>query len=179
MRKVVLFVSLMVLVGCGGAYQPAPVILPSHIRAIGIRPFVNETTEIGLEERFNLVLIDEFLRDGRIEIANEENADGVLNGRIVKYILEPVTFDANQVIEEYKLWILVDIRFEDLVDGKVLWEEKNLEGIHTFFVDTKPGGMTEEAAREIIWDDLSRDIARRTIEGYGSVSGISDRIAPR
>ncbi|MFH1380215.1 MAG: LPS assembly lipoprotein LptE [bacterium] len=178
MKKMLLTGLALGIMGCG-AYQPAVIILPSHIRAIAVRHFVNETSVYGLEERLNLVLTDEFLRDGRIAIANEENADGVLNGKIVKYLLQPITFDANQVIEEYKLWVIVDIRFEDLVKNTILWEEKNLEGAYTFFVATKPGGITEEEAREIIWEDLSRDIVKRTIEGYGSVSGISDRVAPR
>lgn len=178
MKKMLLVCLAAGITGCG-AYLPATIILPSHIRSIAIRHFVNETSIFGLEERLNLVLIDEFLRDGRIAIANEENADGILNGKLVKYLLQPLTFDANQVIEEYKLWIIVDIRFEDVVENTILWEERNLEGAYTFFVETKPGGITEEEAREIIWEDLSRDIVKRTIEGYGSVSGISDRIAPR
>lgn len=180
MKKSVLLVAgMLFLAGCGGAYAPALVVMPSHIKSIVIRPFVNETSVYGLEDRLNLMLTDEFIRDGRIAISNEENAEGAVNGRIVKYILEPITFDANQVIEEYKLWIYIDIRFEDLQEGKMLWEEKNFEGTYTFFVDTKPGGITEEEAREIIWDDLSRDIVKRTIEGYGSVGGVSERYVPR
>ncbi len=178
MKKIVLLLFAVGMAGCG-AYQPASIILPSHIRAVVIRPFVNETSFYGLEERLNLILADEFIRDGRIAITNEESADGALNGRIVRYILEPITFDVNQVIEEYKLWVYVDIRFEDFKEGTLLWEEKNFEGTHTFYVETKPGGITEEEAREIIWEDLSRDIVKRTIEGYGSVGGISDRVVPR
>jgi hypothetical protein len=172
-------IILAMLLAAYGSYNPATVILPSHIKAISIRPFVNETSNYGLEERLNLVLTDEFLRDGRIAISGEDTADGVLNGKIVKYILEPLTYDENHVIVQYKLWILADIRFEDLHENKILWEEKNLEGRYNYFTETQPGGMTEEDARELIWENLSRDIVRRTIEGYGSVTGISERNAPR
>lgn len=178
MKKLFLIVVGIGIIGCG-AYQPSPIVLPSHIRSIVVRPLVNETSIYGLEERFNIVLADEFMRDGRIAIANEENADGALNGKIIRYMLEPISFDANQVVEEYRLWVYVDIRFEDLKEGTILWEEKNLEGTYTFYVETKPGGMTEEEAREMVWEKLSRDIVKRTIEGYGSVSGKSDRVVPK
>ena len=39
-------------------------------------------------------------------------------------------------------------------------------------------GITEEEAREIVWDKLSRDIYKRTIEGFGSISGELERRIP-
>jgi hypothetical protein len=45
-------------------------------------------------------------------------------------------------------------------------------------METKPGGIPEEEAREILWDLFARDIVKRTIEGFGSVSGASERKVP-
>ena len=39
-------------------------------------------------------------------------------------------------------------------------------------------GMTEEEAREIIWEKLSRDIVKRTIKGFGSVTSASEKKVP-
>lgn len=50
-----------------------------------------------------------------------------------------------------------------------------MEQSYRYFVETQPGGMTEDAAREQLWDLFARDIVKRTIEGFGSVSGASER----
>jgi hypothetical protein len=35
--------------------------------------------------------------------------------------------------------------------------------------------MTEEQAREKLWDIMSKDIVKRTVEGFGSVTGVSSK----
>jgi len=39
--------------------------------------------------------------------------------------------------------------------------------------------MTEEEAREELWERFANDIVRRTIEGFGSVTGVSPHTVPR
>jgi len=59
--------GLLVLSGCAGSvYEPAPSILPPHIRKINVRPFANKTQFFGLEEKLWLGVTNEFIRDGRI-----------------------------------------------------------------------------------------------------------------
>lgn len=172
-----LFLTVIILSGCG-VYTPAPQILPAHIREIAIRPFLNRTANYGLEDKLTLRVIDEFMRDGRFEIVPEEQSDGVVIGEIKNYILEPISYDDNHLVRQYKLWILVDVYFFDRTQNITLWKETNLEGIQRYFVATYPGGMSEEEARELVWEKLAGDILRRTIEGFGAVQGASERVAP-
>src|SRR5687768_5922418 len=72
-------------------YNPAPQVLPSHIRRIAIRPVKNSTQQYGLEDRLTLAVQDEFNRDGRFAITSEEQADGVVISEITRYILEPLS----------------------------------------------------------------------------------------
>lgn len=174
----ILMISVFLLEACG-AYNPAPALLPAHIRAISVSMIINETPIFGIDDDLDRILRDEFIRDGRLEITNDAESDGSVEAVITRYILEPLTYDENHVVEEYKLWVLLDLRFIDRVQNKILWEEKNLEGFHRFFVQTKPGGLTEEEARDYVWDNLSRDIVKRTIEGFGSVSGVSSYLVPK
>ncbi len=165
--------------GCSSPYTPAPQILPANIRKIYIRPIVNNTPQYGLEDKFTLTLVDEFLRDGRLSVVNNESsADGVLVVEINRYILQPLTYDANLVAQQYKLWVLASVFFIDKANNVTLWAEPNLEGIQIFQDSTLPGGRTEEEVREVIWDNLSRDIVKRTYGGFGSVSGVSERKLP-
>jgi len=171
---------LTIFFGCAG-YTPVPQILPPHIRKIAIPTFENKTIYYGIEEKFTLRVTEEFLRDGRLEITNEENTDAFLKGVITRYVLEPLTYTADFVVEEYKLWLIFDLALYEKDKEEPLWEEKNLEGVYRFFAPTsnRPGALTEEEAREMLWDILARDILRRTIYGFGTVTGASERKIPR
>lgn len=181
MRKFVLLMLLCAvtgLVSCAVPYDPAPQLLPSYIKKVYIRPIVNNTNQYGLEDKFTKAIIDEFMRDGRLSVVtSEEESDGVVVCEIKRYVLQPLTYDANMVTEQYKLWILVNVYFVDKHENVTLWVEPNMEGIQIYADAVKVGfgGMTEEGAREYIWEKLSRDIVKRTIKGFGNASGISER----
>jgi hypothetical protein len=171
-------ILLPLLAACGEdvAYRPAAQILPANIKRVSIRLAVNKTQQFGIEDRLTLRTRDEFLRDGRYPILPEANSDGIVQMTITRYILSPVQYDPNLVPTAYKLRILVDLQFIDRATNTALWKEPNMEGILTYPAATLPGGKTEEQARDSIYDVLARDVVKRVIDGFGSVSGSSQRI---
>ena len=173
-----IFYLLPLFIGCASPYKPTAQALPANIKKVSIETFKNSTVYYGIEDKLTTAVTNEFIRDGRLAVVNPDESDGVLFGEITRYVLEPLTYDENHVVKEYKLWILVTVSLIDKAKKVVLWQEKNLEGNYRFFVVNLPGGTTEEAAREIIWEKLSRNILKRTIEGFGSVTGISEKKVP-
>lgn len=179
-KMYVLGFLVLILTACAAPYQPAPQILPQNVRKIYIKPFVNDTNQFGIEEKLNIAIANALLNDGRfIVVNNEKDADGMLVGEIAKYNLIPLAYDANLVTTQYKLWILVNIYFVDKSKNVTLWAEPNMEGIQVYNDATLPGGMTEEEARQAIWANMSNDIVNRTVNGFGSISGISDKKVPQ
>lgn len=168
----------IIFIGCG-IYQPLPQRVPYYIKKIALIPFHNETPFFGLEDKLTLKLSEELIRDGRFMLVRYEDAEGYLAGKIKKYILSPLTYDANLVPTSYKLWIICDIYFVDKLNNITLWQEPNFEGVQIFQSATQPGGMTEEEARELIWETLSKNIIRRTVEGFGEGTGASEKKIPR
>lgn len=164
--------------GCAGEdvlYAPRKQILPAHIKRIAIRPAINKTQQFGLEDKFVLRVRDEFLRRGLYQIVPEPEADGLVLVTITRYILIPTQYDSVLTPTAYKLRVLVDLDFIDRTNNTILFREPNLEGIQTYSAPTVSGGITEEEARELIWDVLARDIVTRVVEGFGSVTGTSQR----
>lgn len=162
------------------ASEPLEHVLPQHIKKIAIRPFKNNTPNLGLEDRLYIKLYDEFLHDTKYTLVNNENdADGVVVGEITHYILIPLVWGASFEVEQYKLRILVNLYFLDRIENKVLWEEKGFEGMHMYYTTVVPGGITEEEAREIVWEQLSHKIYRRVTEGFGAESGITEKKIPK
>ena len=179
MRKIFLLLAIPFF-GCAGgssdmSYRPAPQILPANIKRIAIRLAINKTQQFGIEDRLTLRVRDEFLRDGRYPIMPEDSCDGIVQMTVTRYILSPIQYDTNLIPTAYKLRLILDLQFIDKRSNTSLWDEKNLEGILTYPASTLPGGQTEEQARESIYDQLARDIVKRVIEGFGSVTGSSQR----
>jgi len=172
-----LILAFPLFAGCHGYFKskPRPSVLPDYIHKIAVRPFSNHTQQYGLEDKLTLATQTEFNRDGRYQISTENQADGVLIGDITKYILEPLSYDSNHVPTEYKLTILTTISFEDKVKAQTLWTDPTMAGELRYFVASSglAGSMTEDDARQTIYDQLSRDIATRTFEGFGAPTGSS------
>ncbi len=171
--------AALLLTACPYHYTPAAIILPQHIHNIGLQPIKNNTQFYGLEDKFALKLQEEFTRGGQYPLVSADLADGVLIAEIDRYINQPVSYDENGIVQERKLWVLVNIRFWDKVENRIIWQESSLPGVHRYPTEGRSGGITEEEARGVIWDKLSRDVFKRTIEGFGSVTGELQKRIPQ
>ncbi len=162
---IAIFVIMLSLTACG---KPPVSVLPTYIKKIAVNNFSNNIVQYGIEDMLTKKVIEEFLRDGRLEIVKAEEADALLTGVIVRYSLEPVSYDAQSVIEQYKLFIGVDVTFQDQVQGTTMWTESNIHEDYTYYVTAKAGQLveTETDAQEAVTDLLSRDIVKRTIIGW-------------
>ncbi len=180
MKKYVLLTAIF-WAGCSSnnvIYRPAQQILPNHIKSIAVRNFSNKSQQFGLEEKLTLKVIDEFLKDGQYKIVPESDADGILSGEIIHYILTPIQYDQNMVAVVYKLNVIVGVRFLDKKGNFYLWQEPALQTTKIYSASTMPGGLTEEQAREQLWEVLSKEIVKRTVQGFGAASSVSDKKVP-
>lgn len=174
MKKYFIFLLAFFALGCAEVdnqiyYSPNAQIMPQHITKIHVRPFINRTEVFALEDRLTIEVVDEFLRNGSYNITNEAQANGVLAGEILRYLLVPVQYDTRLVPTVYRMEVLLKVRFIDKDTQKTVWEEPALQQIYTYSASTLPGGMTEEQAREQLWKNFSKMIVKRTVEGFGSV----------
>lgn len=102
MKKYLIFLLAFFAVGCAEVdnqiyYSPNAQIMPQHITKIHVRPFINRTEVFALEDRLTIEVVDEFLRNGSYNITNEAQANGVLAGEILRYLLVPVQYDTRLV----------------------------------------------------------------------------------
>ena len=172
--KKLLILPLLLLCACAAVqdeiyYKPNAQILPQHIKKIHVRPFINRTEVFALEDRLTISVVDEFLNNGQYSIVNEGQADGVLAGEIMRYILLPVQYDTQLVPTVYRMEVLLNIRFIDKTTNETIWQEPGLMQVYTYSASTLPGGMSEEQAREQLWQNFAKMIVKRTIQGFGSI----------
>ena len=176
-RRLLPFVLIMLISACGTdvAYKPTNQLLPVHVQRLALRPVINKTQQFGLEDKLLLRVRDEFLRNGRYPLVPEPESQGIVSITITRYILTAVQYDATQAVTAYKLRIIIDVQFVDKSTNQILWEEKNLEGSQSYPASTLRGGFTEEQSREQIWEILAKNVVKRTVFGFGTVTGTSQR----
>jgi hypothetical protein len=192
MKKFTMFLSLFVLlsaslVSCLFVHNHVVQTLPENTRKIYVRPFINSTTQFGLEAKFTNEVIDEIVADGRLSFVNTEaDADAILTVTIVRYVLQPLMYDLNMLPEQCKLWVVARVSLIDKYNNVPLWTE-SIEGIHIYKDIIKSrcnynidmfDGMTEEDAREILWEKISRNIVRRIVKALNSVTNMSEKKVP-
>lgn len=167
------------LVACaseGAIYTPQAQIMPQHIKKIAVRPILNRTEVFALEDKFYNELYDEFLRNGSYQMVAENNgAQGVVVTTISRYLNVPIQYDSQLIPTVYRMDIWLDVVLMDKTTDEPVWREPAFLGTQIYAASTLPGGMTEVQARDVVFEKLSKDIVKRTVEGFGSVMSENKR----
>ena len=169
-RKIGLFVVAAAGLACNQnlAGPTSDQALPADIHKIAIRPVINKTQQFGLEDALAPAIRDEFLHDGRCSIVPEKDADGLVMLTLTRYTVLPIQYDSNLNPTGYKLTIYADLQFLDRAKNIMLWTEKDMPGIQVYPAQNLSGGMSEGQAQALIWDNLSRDVVARVIDGFSA-----------
>jgi len=175
MRKKIknsIIVSILFAVSGCGVYEPIQVI-PDYIRTIYIEPVKNETQQIGIGSDLTEELINEFVKEGRLTVTNSENADSVLRTTAYEYSKIPISYDENFVVEEYKLSMIINLKYFDNIKKVKLWEDIRNDlhgGIEVwvkYYVGQESGfAETEEEARQRLIEEAAEKILHRTVYGW-------------
>jgi hypothetical protein len=153
-------------ISCAG-YTPQ-VQFPSYITKVAVPIFMNKTDRNGIEQYITQKSIDQFIADGKVSITDEQTADAVVKCAIEQYILIPITYDTNQVPQQYRLKIKISLYFFDNKNQRKIWDEPNLWEDTTYYVVNNLGmpAETEEIARTRLMDKLAERVFRRVIYGW-------------
>jgi hypothetical protein len=132
----VFFFICLTLTGCG--YRILAPSWPEGISKIYVETNRNQTTEAGMDKIFTDALIQEFWHWGRVRIVNRDEAQAILSGIINDYAAaQPLSFDRDRTIREYRLTIRLNLRLQDASTGKTIWQENGIttQGDYQFFKD--------------------------------------------
>jgi hypothetical protein len=169
------FTSFLILSLAGCGYTTGS-LLPAKYRKIAIDPFqnkINNTEETtsdrlyvpALETKVRGAVIDRFLFDGNLRIADADKADLVLDGDVIAINQDELRQDTNQNVEEYRIRVSVSLTLKDNATGLILWKEPNFEGETTYFL-TGAQAQSQSAAIDAALTDLASRIVERTVENW-------------
>jgi len=135
---------------------------------LAVPTFQNRTAQPNLDNELTRQVTQDFLVDGRLGIVEPDNANAILQGTIVQYILEPLLLDVHNTPQQYKMRMVLSLALKDTQAGKSLWTEDQFEESTTYYVNNTMGirPETEYDARRRLIQQLSRRIVARVIEGF-------------
>ena len=158
-----LIIAILLLFCSCGYYSFSGSSLPSHLKTIAIPVFDDRTAEFGVREQISNTLIEEFTKDNTLKISDARNADSILEGTITRIRDQAGAYDANEQVKDIKVYITVDVKFTDVKNRKVIWEEQITQwGTY----DPDVSAAREEVGIQEAIDKLVADILNKTIAGW-------------
>ncbi len=134
-----------------------------NIKHVHIPVFDNLTPEPGIREKVTNRIITGIIDDNTFKVTDRKSADALLSGKITKIDDTPFAFEGggNQfTTTDYKITVTTVIRFENVKDKKLIWEE-NISGWGRYSLSgskTRNDGI-DEAVRMIIENILNKVIS--------------------
>lgn len=172
--KKILWVVLAAVTFAGCGYTTKST-LPASIKTVRIEPFKNSikfTEGTGrniylplLEVDVRNAVINRFLRDGTLRVAEPEEADLILSGELLRYQRSGLRFTDDDDVEEYRVHITVSLSMVNGNTGETEWTEPGFVGEATYFV-TGSQATTEDSAVDEAILDLAKRIVERTVEDW-------------
>jgi len=167
--------SCVLLSGCG---YTTKTVLPDNIKTMHVDIFKNgidvakevsgkdkyEVYRPNLEVDLRDAIVNRVFLDGSLKMAGKDSADAILEGKILQYRKDPLRYE-NEVVQEYRISIVCDIKLVNQNGSKVLFEEKNITGDATYFT-TGVLQKTETSALSDAMSDLARRIINRIVENW-------------
>ena len=166
---------ILLLAGCG---YTAKTILPDNVKTIHVDTFRNNidiTKEVSAKDKYEVyrpnlevdlrdAIVNRIFLDGSLKVADKGFSDAVLEGQIMQYRKDPLRYQ-NEVVQEYRISIVCDIKLINRKDSKVLFEEENITG-DTTYLTTGALLKTETSALNDAMSDLARRIINRIVENW-------------
>lgn len=151
--------------GCGYTLQGN---LPGHLKTVSVPVFKNRSTEAGAESTITSAVVNAFTTNGRLRVVALDKADSVLEGEIISYNVQSLTYDSKLNLRSYRLTVSMDVRFRDLKRSELLWQQDGLVEEVSFDVagqvsDTisREEGAVKQAALEI-----GRKVVNRAVDRF-------------
>ena len=140
-RALGLVLVALVLAGCGYSTRGS---LPDHIKTVAVPIFKNRTLEPGVDSAITSGVVNAFSSGGRVKVVPLDEADAILQGEVVSYSLDGLSFDQNANVRAYRLRVVLNVEFRDVRKSALLWRQEGLSETSDFQVQ---GAVSDTIAR--------------------------------
>ena len=161
----VLTAGALSLAGCGYSLRGS---LPEHIRTVAVPVFANKTQQPAIESFLTRAVVDAFVTSGRLKVVRPEDADSILEGEIVGYQLDSLSYDPRANVREYRLSVTLNLQFRDVKQNVMLWRQEGVQEKADFRVPGQVAATitSEESALRLAAVDIGRAIVNLAVDRF-------------
>lgn len=158
-----LILACMALCGCGYHVAGNSSALPKTIHTIAVPALENKTTSYRLEQKLTAATVHEFLAQTKFRVvANPEDGDAVLRGKVVSLEAVPLLFDTTTGRATTMLvTVKCEVTFTERASEKVLYHTDNFVFRNQYEISTDLKSFFEE--QDPALDRLAQDFASRLV----------------
>jgi hypothetical protein len=161
-----LLVLLVAVAACDYSLVGRGSALPEGVASVSLDTFADATGEPNIDVIVTGAVNEEFVTDGRLKVQTA-NADARLTGKIVGYVLRPVTYDADNNVTGYQVNLTVSIVFTDARTDKPLTRQTVADSLRYDVTSSLSGS---ESARRAALTAAAKKIAEKivssVVEGF-------------
>ncbi len=167
-----LFVCLFLTVHFSGCGYTQKNVLPKGIESIYVDTVKNKIPiqEVyvyvpGLEMDITNAVIRRLQVDGNLVVKTREEADAILEIDLVRFEQEGLRFTSLESVEEFRMFLVVDMLLSEASSGKKIWKEEGFSGDAEYYVSDVTSVNREEASRRSV-SRLAKNIVDRIVEDW-------------
>lgn len=160
-----LALGLLAVAGCGYSFRGT---LPEHIQTVAVPVFVNKTGEPRIESLLTNGVVEAFSTNGRLRVVKREDADAVLEGEVIGYSVQSISYDSQANVRQYRLVVTMNLKLLDMKKSAVLFEEHGLREKADFNVMNAVSQTisVEETAVRTAATEIGRAIVSLTVSRF-------------
>jgi outer membrane lipopolysaccharide assembly protein LptE/RlpB len=151
--------------GCGYSFHGT---LPDHIQTVAVPIFANKTGEPRIESLLTNGVVEAFSTNGRLRVVKREDADAVLEGEVIGYSVQSISYDSQANVRQYRLTVTMNLKLLDMKKSTVLFEEHSLREKADFQVMNAVSQTisVEETAVRTAATEIGRAIVSLTVTRF-------------
>jgi len=164
-RAIALGLVAAAITGCGYSFRGN---LPEHIQTVAVPVFANKTGEPRIESLLTNGVVEAFSTNGRLRVVKREDADAVLEGEVIGYSVQSISYDSQANVRQYRLTVTMNLKLLDMKKSGVLFEEHNLREKADFQVMNAVSQTisVEETALRTAATEVGRAIVSLTVTRF-------------
>lgn len=164
-RALALGLLAAAVAGCGYSFHGT---LPDHIQTVAVPVFVNKTGEPAIESFLTSAVVEAFSTNGRLRVVKREDADAVLEGEVIGYSVQSISYDSQANVRQYRLTVTMNLKLLDMRKSAVLFEEHSLREKADFQVMNAVSQTIsrEETAVRTAATEIARAIVSLTVTRF-------------
>lgn len=169
--------ACLVVFALAGCAYTSKTNLPEHIKTIHVPQVPNRidiTGDVsnrtsfkvyrpGLEIDLRNALIERFIFDGHLKVADREKADAVLEAELIDFRRDPLRYNKDDSIQEFRVNVTASISFRDLKDDKTIWSSPSISGNSSYFLSGRVATTEDQAVAKAL-EDLARHVVEEVLE---------------